>query len=161
MTTTLVYHSERCPANAELQAAISWWQVSGPFPIVLTSGVRTDDEPNGGQKALYAQGRTTPGKIVTHAPTAALSAHGHNGAFDASPVREVYPPEQGGRVKVVYTGDEVDAFVRAQAAARFDEMIRNFKQHGLQSGQDFPGLHDLPHFQTANWRDLPLAVWPT
>lgn len=32
-------------------------------PMMVTDGVRTDDQ----QKALYAQGRTAPGKIVTNA----------------------------------------------------------------------------------------------
>jgi peptidoglycan L-alanyl-D-glutamate endopeptidase CwlK len=33
------------------------------FPMIVTDGVRTDDE----QAALYAQGRTAPGRIVTNA----------------------------------------------------------------------------------------------
>lgn len=45
--------------------------------ILLTQGLRTFAE----QEALYAQGRTTPGKIVTNAP-AGYSLHNFGRAFD-------------------------------------------------------------------------------
>jgi hypothetical protein len=143
-----VFHVERCPKNPKLQAFVAWWQIHGPFPIVITSGRRTDAE----QWELYQQGRMRPGKIVTHAASAANSAHGHDGAIDCSPVRDIFP---GGGVKTIYVGDEEDGFVRAQAAARLDEYVRLVKQHGLQSGVDFPGLHDLPHAEDPEWHTLP------
>jgi hypothetical protein len=85
---TLVHHAERCPENEKLQAFVAWWQQHGPFPIVITHGNRTDAE----QWELYQQGRTKPGKIVTHAKSAEESAHGHSGAIDCQPVRELFPP---------------------------------------------------------------------
>ena len=48
------------------------WGVRLPFDVLLTCGVRTNAE----QAALYAQGRTKPGPIVTQAASASLSAHG-------------------------------------------------------------------------------------
>jgi len=66
------------------------WGVQLPFDVLITEGVRMDVR----QRALYAQGRSTPGQIVTMAETAALTAHGRRlfpggdifgCAFDAVP----------------------------------------------------------------------------
>jgi peptidoglycan L-alanyl-D-glutamate endopeptidase CwlK len=146
---TLVHHAERCPNNPALQAFVAWWQVNGPFPIVIVYGDRNDKE----QAELYAQGRTKPGKIVTHALRAKDSAHGHSGAIDCMPVRELYP---NGGVKLVYLGDEADPVVRAQGRARLKRYVELVKQHGLESGDDFPGLHDGPHAQDPEWASRPL-----
>lgn len=40
-------------------------------PMIVTNGVRTDSE----QQRLYAQGRTTPGAIVTHADGVVKKSH--------------------------------------------------------------------------------------
>lgn len=146
----LVHHEERCPENAKLKAFIAWWKVSGPFPIVIIFGRRTDQE----QRKLYAQGRTTPGKIVTHARTAAESAHGHDAAIDCVPVRETYST---GGVRTVYTGDEPDDPSKAEALRRLNQYADLGEQHDLESGRDFPGLHDLPHLQDRAWRTYPVV----
>jgi peptidoglycan L-alanyl-D-glutamate endopeptidase CwlK len=52
---------------------------NGPF-VVLTQARRTNEE----QAALYAQGRTKPGKVVTNAKNATTSPHGHGLAFDVA-----------------------------------------------------------------------------
>lgn len=148
---TLVHHLERCPANAKLQAFVTWWAKEGPFPITIVYGNRTDAE----QWALYQQGRTKPGKIVTYAKSARESAHGHGCAIDAYPVRETYP---GGGVKLVFTGDEEDPVVRHQARARLDRYVALVKQWGLESGEDFPGLHDPFHAQDPAWTTYPEVV---
>lgn len=49
--------------------------------LAITSGRRSSAE----QAALYAQGRTTPGPIVTHAPPG-TSFHETGRAFDVAPV---------------------------------------------------------------------------
>lgn len=49
--------------------------------VLITSTVRTNEEQN----ALYAQGRTMPGKIVTNAK-AGESFHNHRLAFDFCPI---------------------------------------------------------------------------
>ena len=51
------------PALASKVRAIQMAMTGLGFPMIVTDGVRTTDE----QKKLYAQGRTTPGKIVTNA----------------------------------------------------------------------------------------------
>lgn len=145
----LVHHAERCPDNPKLIAFVEWWKQHGPFPIVITFGNRSDAE----QWALYQQGRTKPGKIVTYAKSADESAHGHSGAIDCYPVRDTY---LGGGVKTIFTGDEADEIVRAQAIARLDRLVTLVKQHGLESGDDFPGLHDKPHVQDPDWPSRPV-----
>ncbi len=52
------------------------------FPIAVTQTLRTYEE----QARLYAQGRTLPGPIVTHAP-AGYSYHNFGRAFDVAFVR--------------------------------------------------------------------------
>lgn len=147
--SVLVHHPERCPGNPLLAAFVAWWQVHGPFAITITHGNRTDAD----QRKLYAQGRTVPGKVVTHARVAKESAHGHSGAFDALPVREAYA---SGGVRLVYLGDEADEAVRAEALRRLNIFADLAEAHGLESGRDFPGLHDLPHVQDPDWETRPV-----
>ncbi len=52
-----------------------------PVTITRTGGIRTFDE----QAAIYAQGRTTPGRIVTHAAPG-LSNHNYGLAVDLVPL---------------------------------------------------------------------------
>lgn len=146
----LVHHAERCPSNEKLLAFVTWWATHGPFPIVLTHGDRTDEE----QLALYELGRARPGKVVTHAKRAADSAHGHRSGMDAQPVRALYP---NGAPKLVYLGDETDDEVRAEALRLLNIFADLVKEHGLESGRDFPGLHDLPHAQDPAWKSRPLS----
>lgn len=147
--TILVYHPERCPDNVKLQNFVDWWSGQGPFAIVIVCGNRTDGE----QRALYAQGRTMPGKIVTQARTAAESAHGHSGAIDCLPVRELY---SSGGVKLVYTGAELDGAV-AEAIRRLNLMAGLAEESGLVSGRNFPGLHDIDHIEDPDWKSRPLV----
>lgn len=57
-------------------------------PICVTSGIRTAAE----QAALYAQGRTTPGKIVTDADgIRTLSNHQRGTAFDVAFLQDGKP----------------------------------------------------------------------
>lgn len=147
MRTGQVFHAERCPPNPKLQAFVQWWALSGPFPIVVIFGMRTDEQ----QRELYAQGRTTPGKIVTNAPSAATTAHGRGGAIDCQPVRD----SAGDLVKLIYTGDEADPAIRATARALLDRYVELVREHGLGTGRDFPGMHDDPHAQDPEWEKLP------
>jgi hypothetical protein len=145
-----VYRPEVCPENPKLRAFTAWWKVNGPFPIKYLRGDTTDAE----QRKLYAQGRTTPGKVVTNAPTAAKSAHGHSGALDAAPVRELFP---NGAVKLIYLGDETDPAVRTEAQRRYEIMADIAETlFGLESGRHFPGLPDRPHLQDPEWVSRPL-----
>lgn len=147
----LVHHAERCPANPKLLAFVKWWSEHGPFPITIVRGNTTDAD----QWALYQQGRTKPGKVVTNAASAGSSAHGHAAAFDAHPVRELYP---SGGVKLIYLGDEEDEAVRAEALRLFSIYADLAEKHGLESGRDFSGLEDWPHVQDPEWESLPLVA---
>lgn len=51
------------PPLAEVQPKILAIMAAAGHPMILVSTIRTDEE----QAALYAQGRTTPGRIVTNA----------------------------------------------------------------------------------------------
>lgn len=87
----------------------------------VTSGLRTYEE----QAALYAQGRTKPGNVVTNAPPG-HSWHNFGLAFDVVPWED-------GRLN--------------WNTARWTEIGQMGKSLGLQWGGDWTGLVDKPHFQ--------------
>jgi len=104
-------------------------------PIVITQGYRSIAE----QDALYAQGRTKPGKIVTNA-RGGYSNHNFGVAIDFA----VLLPD--GK-NVSWTVDKNWMAVVAFA-----------KQLGFEWGGDWKSFVDTPHFEmifglsTANWR---------
>lgn len=120
--------------HPQLVAFFEWWNRAGPFPIRVTSGVRTDAQ----QRELYAQGRTKPGLIVTNAQTSADSPHGHAAACDA------YPLEAG---KLVLDGADPRWAQYGQEAERF----------GLVWGGRWTALKDSPHVEVMGWRLLPVV----
>lgn len=98
----------------------------------MVQGGRTFPE----QTALYNQGRTTPGKIVTYSP-AGTSYHNYWLAGDICPF-------------VLNSTTKLDW--------SFDfKKIRDIAiSHGLQCGMDFPHP-DMDHFEDkkgVNWRDM-------
>jgi peptidoglycan L-alanyl-D-glutamate endopeptidase CwlK len=96
--------------------------------VRIVQGVRTWTE----QDALYAQGRTAPGKIVTNAQ-GGQSWHCYGLAADLVPSK--HGPDQA------YDPDwnsEHPAWKR---------MIEVGKGLGLTSGADWVHLKDMPHFQ--------------
>jgi peptidoglycan L-alanyl-D-glutamate endopeptidase CwlK len=99
------------------------------FPITVIFGVRTVAE----QDALYAQGRTKPGKIVTNAK-GGQSAHNFGLAVDIGP-------------DPLDWSDEA-AFDRMVEKAR--EMIIAFDLP-IELGADFKNV-DRPHFQIKDWK---------
>lgn len=103
------------------------------FPVVISSGTRTMKE----QAALYAQGRTAPGQVVTKAQ-AGDSAHNFGLAFDfafGNSIGRPTWPEDGPWAKVAAIG----------------------KQLGLEWGGDWTSFKDRPHLEVADWRDTRLA----
>ena len=103
------------------------------FPMFVTSGVRTEAE----QLKLYAQGRTTPGVIVTHLDGLVkrsnhqTKADGYGWACDVAfiddpdtPKTEIYDPAQPWQL--------LGAMVEAK---------------GLRWGGRFKSLVDLPHIE--------------
>lgn len=94
--------------------------------ILVTSTFRDAES----QSALYAQGRTTPGKIVTNA-RGGQSWHNWRCAYDVVPLRN-------GKPVWGTTGEDLKLWKRVGEIG---------KACGLEWGGDWKQLRDLPHFQ--------------
>lgn len=92
--------------------------------LLVTQAVRTWEE----QDALYAQGRTAPGKIVTNAK-GGESFHNFGLAFD---------------IVVLDAIGKADWNVEHEGWARAAKLG---KSAGLEWGGDWTGFKDMPHFQ--------------
>ncbi len=117
-------------------AIAAWQEAQAAMPanvqIIVIQGLRTFAESD----ALYAQGRTAPGPIVTNAPAGA-SYHNYGLAFDFAMV----------------TNGKDDYIV----GPNWMKVVAIMKNHGMTWGGDFPNLKDDPHFENRfgyNWRDL-------
>lgn len=98
------------------------------IPITFTSGARSLAE----QARLYAQGRTTPGAIVTNTRE---SAHNYGAAVDVAFTRF-------GR----YTTPSHDQ--------PWEKLAAIGKKLDLVWGGDFTSIVDKPHFELRDWRTL-------
>lgn len=96
--------------------------------IRLISGTRTYAE----QQALYDQGRTKPGKIVTNAKPGS-SWHNHGVAFDIGVFRD---------------GEYVEESPAYRAVGQIGKSL------GFEWGGDFHSIVDEPHFQMTNGKSL-------
>lgn len=94
--------------------------------VMVTSTYRDAESQN----ALYAQGRTTPGKIVTNAK-AGQSWHNHRCAFDIVPLRN-------GKPVWGTAGADGELWQRIGAIG---------KQAGLEWAGDWKKFKEFPHFQ--------------
>lgn len=92
------------------------------FPVKIIMTYRTIEEQN----ALYAQGRTKPGNIVTNAKGGS-SYHNYRLAFDAVPV-----------INGKINWDDEKAFKKMGAIGT---------SVGLEWGGNWPTFKDTPHFQ--------------
>lgn len=102
--------------------------------IATSETYRTVEEQN----ALYAQGRTTPGKIVTNAQGSSYSSYHQWGtAFD------------------FYMNDGLGAFSYTsngkERVADFNAVGAIGKSLGLEWGGDWKSPIDKPHFQLPDW----------
>lgn len=92
--------------------------------LIVTQGLRTNEE----QARLYAQGRTTPGQIVTNAPPGS-SWHNFGLAFDVAVLdpygKSTWPENEALWQKIGTIG----------------------KSTGLQWGGDWTSIKDRPHFE--------------
>lgn len=93
------------------------------------------------QAALYAQGRTAPGKIVTYAP-AGLSYHNYGLAAD---IVILLDKDQNGTYETVSFDTAADN--DRDGLADWMEVVHAFKDYGWEWGGDWRGKKDLPHFQ--------------
>lgn len=100
------------------------------MPILVLHGYRSIEEQN----ALYAQGRTAPGKRVTNAK-GGQSAHNFGMAIDVAP--EPWNPNN---------------------ESKFDEMVKHARKiiadnnYPITCGADFASI-DRPHFEITGWKD--------
>ena len=93
------------------------------FGVKIYLTYRTNEE----QDALYAQGRTTPGKIVTNAK-GGESYHCYGMAFDAAPLNE-------------------DLTINWTDNGLYSQMGAIGKECNLEWGGDWATFPDRPHFQ--------------
>lgn len=109
--------------------------------IRVVQGLRTIEEQN----ALYAQGRTKPGPIVTKAKGGS-SFHNYGLAIDICWLVEA----PGG--KWVY-----DATKSWNFGPNYKKVVQIFKDAGYVWGGDWKSIKDTPHFEKGfglSWRQL-------
>ena len=99
--------------------------------IKITQGFRTEAE----QQALWDQGRTRPGLVVTQARSAKDSPHGYGAAFDI----------------VIFDGSK-PSWEEPKMTPRYNQVGAIGEALGLEWGGRFPKA-DKPHFQLARWKD--------
>lgn len=115
----------------------AWEEAQAAMPpnvqIVIIQGLRSFAESD----ALYAQGRTTPGDIVTKAK-AGQSYHNYGLAWDF----------------LMITNGKEDNIV----GPHWMQVVSIMEKYGMFWGGNFPeGFHDNPHFENhygINWRQL-------
>jgi peptidoglycan L-alanyl-D-glutamate endopeptidase CwlK len=115
----------------------AWAKAQAAMPsnvqVIVIQGMRSFAESD----ALYQQGRTTPGPIVTKAQ-AGQSYHNYGLAFDFSMITD---------------GKEDDI-----VGPHWMTVVSIMEKYGMFWGGNFPeGFHDNPHFENRygyNWRQL-------
>jgi peptidoglycan L-alanyl-D-glutamate endopeptidase CwlK len=116
----------------KVRAATDSLAQAGTYLLVV-SGLRTPAE----QDALYAQGRTTPGHIVTNAK-AGQSMHNYGLAVDVVP----------------YLSGPAGALNWTVSTPQYKAMVAAMKAQGLVWGGDWVSFPDDDHFQMP---DLPAS----
>ncbi|MEK4239729.1 M15 family metallopeptidase [Paenibacillus sp. FSL H7-0714] len=104
------------------------------IPILITQGLRTIAE----QDALYAQGRTKPGAIVTNA-RGGYSYHNFGLAVDFALLLP-----NGSSVSWDMRRDDNNNQI-----ADWQEVVKEAKALGFEWGGDWTSFKDYPHFQMA------------
>jgi peptidoglycan L-alanyl-D-glutamate endopeptidase CwlK len=105
--------------------------LKGRAIVRFTQTLRTIAE----QDALYAQGRTAPGKIVTNAK-GGKSYHNYGAAIDICLI--IDGKEASFDMLKDYDGDKISDWMEAVAI---------FKTRGWEWGGEFKSIKDAPHFQ--------------
>jgi peptidoglycan L-alanyl-D-glutamate endopeptidase CwlK len=105
--------------------------LKGRAAVRFTHTLRTITE----QDALYAQGRTTPGKIVTNAK-GGKSYHNFGLAIDICLI--IDGKEASWDISKDFDNDKI---------ADWMEAVAIFKSRGWEWGGDFKSIKDAPHFQ--------------
>ena len=102
---------------------------------VVTAARRTMAE----QKAIYAQGRTAPGKVVSNAPPGS-SAHNYGLAADLAPLKKDGSIWWGAPKSI------------------WQKMADEAVKLGLTSGFYFKTIFDAPHVESPSWKQR-RALW--
>lgn len=106
-------------------------KLTGRASVRITQTLRTIAE----QDALYAQGRTTKGKIVTNAKGGS-SYHNYGLAVDF--VLLIDGKEISWDINKDFDGDK---------KADWMEVVEVFKKYGWKWGGEFKSIKDYPHFE--------------
>lgn len=107
-----------------------------PVDFTITDGVRTTAE----QQALYAQGRTKPGNIVTNADGVRSKSNHQAKADGFGYAVDLYP----------YVNGAVDVNDRGGNLTRIAAHIKSVATqlgYRVEWGGDWKGLVDRPHFE--------------
>jgi peptidoglycan L-alanyl-D-glutamate endopeptidase CwlK len=120
--------------------------------VLITCTWRSPEE----QSALYAQGRTKPGKIVTNAQ-AGQSAHNYvlNGLPAALAIDVV--PLRNGKPVWGLAGDGIDdnpADDERDDLELWQQVVKAGEDAGLVSASRWPSFREYPHFEHARWREI-------
>lgn len=121
---------------AKIRAAAAALEAAGTYLLVV-SGLRTAAQ----QDALYAQGRTTPGHVVTNAKSG-QSMHNYGLAADIVP----------------YLSGQTGNLNWQAETPQFAAMVAALKQQGLVWGGDWASIKDYDHFQMSNLPVSPNAA---
>lgn len=105
--------------------------LTGRAQLRIVQGLRTIPE----QDALYAQGRTKPGKIVTNAKGGS-SFHNYGLAVDFALL--IDGKTISWDTKADWDGDKLSDWM---------EVVVVFRKYGWEWGGNFKSLKDYPHFQ--------------
>lgn len=119
--------------------------------IRIVQGLRTKSE----QDALYAQGRTKPGSIVTNAKWG-QSFHSYGLAIDFA---IMYDKDNNGSFEVLSWDTNYD--FDKDGVKDWMEVVKPFKAAGWAWGGDFKSIQDDPHLERTfgyTWRQL-LDKW--
>lgn len=126
-------------------------EVEAGFPITIcvriVQGLRTIEE----QDALYAQGRTKPGKIVTNA-RGGSSYHNYGLAIDFAILYDL----DGNGTYETLSWDLLKDYDK-DGQADWQEVVKVFKKAGWGWGGDWKSSKDNPHFEKSfglTWRTL-------
>jgi peptidoglycan LD-endopeptidase CwlK len=114
--------------------------------VRIVQGLRTKAQ----QDALYAQGRTAPGQIVTNAKFG-QSYHCYGLAFDFA---IMYDKDNNGTFEVLSWDANYD--FDKDGIKDWQEVVKPFKVLGYTWGGDFKSIKDNPHLERnfgINWRE--------
>ncbi len=121
------------------------WQPN--MKVRIVQGLRTIDEQN----ALYAQGRTKEGQIVTNAKGGS-SYHNYGLAIDFA---IMYDKDNNGTFEALSW--DVNYDFDKNGVSDWQEVVQPFKAAGYEWGGDWKSIKDDPHLQKTfghKWQDL-------